>query len=46
MAESYDDVQGGEKKAMQEGLSRGSQLTGIIHALLTDTHLKETERNR
>lgn len=42
MAEPYNDVQGRSKA---EGLSRGSQ-TRIIHSVLTDTHLKEKQRER
>lgn len=32
------------RKRQQEGLSGSAQLTGIIHMLLTDTHLKEKRK--
>lgn len=38
MVESYNNVQG---KGNEERLFWSSQLTGIIHMLLTDTHLKK-----
>ena len=42
MAESYNALQG---KGNAQGLSN-SRLTGIIHKLLTDTHLEERRRRQ